>query len=109
MVPPAGVSFGVFACVYGPHRAISAAKREAQGVVGSRIARAGAALESGREPVDAGVRLADLVAWHTYLGGVREWPIGAPALSRAALLAALAVGSWLGGVLVERVVDRLFG
>jgi hypothetical protein len=105
----ASVSFGVFACIYGPHRAIAAAKREAQDAVDARIARAGAALESGREPADAGVRLADLVAWHAHLERVREWPIGAPALARAALLAALAVGSWLGGVLVEKAVDRLFG
>jgi len=105
----AGVSLGVFACVYGPHRAIDAAKHEALAAVESRIARAGAALESGREPADAGVRLADLVAWHSYLGGVREWPIGAPAVARAALLAALAIGSWLGGVLVEKAVDWLFG
>lgn len=75
----------------------------------SRIARAGAALESGREPADAGVRLADLVAWHGYLGGVREWPISQPAVLRAALLAALAIGSWLGGVLVEKIVDRVMG
>lgn len=105
----AGVSFGVFACVHGPHRAIAAAKAEALAVVDARIARACAALEAGREPADAGVRLADLVAWHGRLERVREWPIGAPALARAALLAALAVGSWLGGVVVERVVDRLVG
>jgi hypothetical protein len=40
---------------------------------------------------------------------VREWPVGAPALARGALIAALGLGSWLGGALVERVVDRLFG
>jgi hypothetical protein len=104
----ASVSFGVFACIYGPHRAIAAAKREAQDAVAARIARAGAALETGREPADAGVRLADLVAWHSHLERVREWPIGAPALARAALLAALALGSWLGGVVMERAVDWLF-
>jgi hypothetical protein len=103
------VSLGVFACIYGPHRAIAAAKREVLGGVEGRIARAGAALEAGRDPEDDGVRLADLVAWHALLLRVRDWPIGASALARAALLAALALGSWLGGVLVERAVDWLFG
>jgi hypothetical protein len=105
----AGVTAGSFACIQGAHRAVSAAKREAQGVVEARIARAGAALEAGREPADAGVRLADLVAWHAYLERVRDWPIGAPAVARASALAALAIGSWLGGVLVEKAVDWLFG
>jgi hypothetical protein len=103
------VGFGFFACIHGPQRAIAAARREALAAVDARIARAGGALAAGREPADAGVRLADLVAWRAVLEQVREWPIGASSLARAALITALAVGSWLGGVLVERAVDRVFG
>lgn len=104
-----GVTAGLFASVYGPHRAIAGAKRETLAALEARIARAGAALGAGREPADAGVRLADLVAWHAVLERVREWPIGAPALARGALIAALAIGSWLGGALVERLVARWVG
>jgi hypothetical protein len=100
------VSAAVFASVYGAHRAIAAARREALASVEARIGRAGAALLAGREP-DA--RLTDLVAWHGYLLRVREWPLGAPVLARGALIAALGLGSWLGGALVERALDRLFG
>jgi hypothetical protein len=102
------VSAAVFASVYGAHLAIAAARREALATVEARIARAGAALLAGREP-EAGPRLADWVAWHGYLLRIRDWPLGAPALARGALIAALGLGSWLGGALVERALDRLFG
>jgi len=105
----AGVSVGFFACIEGPHRAIAAAKRDALAAVESRIARAGRALMEGR-PADAGgERLTDLVAWHAFLEKIRDWPLDAPALVRGALIAALGLGSWLGGALVDRVVDRFFG
>jgi hypothetical protein len=55
------------------------------------------------------VSLADLVALQGTLERVREWPVNAPAVARAALVAALALGSWLGGALVEHVVNRWFG
>jgi hypothetical protein len=103
-----GVSLAFFGGIQGAHRSIAAARREALRAVEARIARAGEALMSGA----AGTpdpRLADLVAWHGYLERVREWPISAPTLARTALLAALAIGSWLGGALVERIVDRVFG
>jgi hypothetical protein len=40
---------------------------------------------------------------------VREWPYDAPTLARFAFLVLLAVGSWLGGALVERVVNLFLG
>jgi hypothetical protein len=104
-----GVAAGLDAYVHGPHLAIAAAKREALGAVEARIAHAGAALMDGRPAASGEPRLADLVAWHAFLERVREWPIDAPALLRGALIAALGIGSWLGGALVDRVVDRLFG
>jgi len=105
----AGVSVGFFACIEGPHRAISAAKREALAVVESRIARSGAALMEGRVADANGESLSDLVAWHGFLEKIRDWPLDAPAVVRGALIAALGLGSWLGGALVGRVVDRFFG
>jgi hypothetical protein len=102
------VGAAVFATVYGAHRAIAAARREALAAVEARIARAGAALMAGHEP-ESGPRMADLVAWHGFLLRIREWPLGAPVLARGALIAGLGLGSWLGGALVERLVDRLFG
>ncbi|HXK25654.1 MAG TPA: hypothetical protein VMS55_23495, partial [Myxococcota bacterium] len=57
----AGVSVGFYACIEGAHRAIAAAKRDALAAVESRIARASAALMTGRADEADGARLADLV------------------------------------------------
>lgn len=55
----------------------------------------------------AGPRLADWVAYRSLVEGVREWPINASGLLRALLFAALGVGSWLGGALVERLLGAV--
>lgn len=61
----------------------------------------------GADGAPGGGRLADLLTWRRLVQEVQEWPFDAPALVRAALFAALGVGSWLGGALVERLVDAL--
>ena len=104
----AGVSVGFYACIEGAHRAIAAAKREAIAAVEPLIARASAQLLEGRAAEVHGARLTDLVAWHGFLERIRDWPLDAPALVRGALIAALGLGSWLGGALVDRLVDRFF-
>jgi len=48
--------------------------------------------------------LPGLLAWETRLGEVREWPYDFDSRIRFAGLLVLAVGSWLGGALVERVL-----
>jgi hypothetical protein len=103
-----GVSLAFFAGIQGVHRNIAATRREALRAVAAKLARAGRALMADAEDAP-GPRVADLAAWHAHLERVREWPIGAPVLARTALLAALAIGSWLGGAVVERIVDRAFG
>ena len=104
-----GVTWGLYVYIHGPHLAIAAAKSDALGTVEARIARAGAALMEGRSASANEPRLADLIAWHGFLARVREWPLDAPALLRGALIAALGLGSWLGGALVDRALDRWFG
>jgi hypothetical protein len=103
------VSTAFFAVIYPVHRNIHATKRAAQEALELRIRARSEALLAGGVAREAGPSLADLVAAHAFLERVREWPLGAPALARGALIVAIAVGSWLGGALVERVVDRLFG
>lgn len=63
-----------------------------------RRARAGA---PGARP------LADVLAWRAYVQAVPEWPFDAPTLGRFVLYLAIPLGSWLGGALVERLVDAL--
>jgi hypothetical protein len=86
----------------GARRAIQAAKRAELDWCEGEIRRARAALEDG----DASARsLADLLAWRHLVHGVAEWPLDAPTLRRFVLYLAIPLGSWLGGALVERVVD----
>ena len=46
-----------------------------------------------------------LLAWEARIESVREWPFDTPALVRFALFLLIPLGSWLGGAMVERVVD----
>jgi hypothetical protein len=53
------------------------------------------------------VRLPGLLAWESRVESVPEWPIDAAALRRIALYLLIPLGSWVGGALVERLVDAL--
>jgi hypothetical protein len=52
-------------------------------------------------------RLANLVTYYQLIESTREWPIDATNLVRLALYLLLGLGSWLGGAVVERVLDGL--
>ena len=88
----------------GARQAIITAKRAELDWCDAELRRARAA--PGGDAAPRGARsLADLVAWRGLVGAVSEWPLDAPALGRFALYLAIPVGSWLGGALVERIVD----
>lgn len=58
---------------------------------------------------DQSPRLANLVTYYQLVENTREWPIDAANLVRLALYLFLGLGSWLGGALMERVLDGLLG
>jgi hypothetical protein len=88
----------------GARQAIITAKRAELDWSDAELRRARAALDG--DAARGGARtLADLVAWRGLVAAVSEWPLDAPALGRFALYLAIPVGSWLGGALVERIVD----
>ena len=89
--------------VRGAHQAIAAAKRVERNQCTEQIR----ALREGRP--GAGRSLADLLAWRAFVESVPEWPFDAPTLLRFALYLVIPLGSWLGGALVEKLVDRLLG
>jgi hypothetical protein len=64
------------------------------------------ALRAARDGAPSAPSLADVLAWRSYVASVPEWPFDAPTLLRFALYLAIPLGSWLGGALVEHVVDR---
>ena len=50
-------------------------------------------------------RLPGLLAWEGRVEAVSEWPIDAATLRRPGIFVLLPLGSWIGGALVERLVD----
>jgi hypothetical protein len=96
---------GLLLPVLGVRDRIRAAKQAELDAVRERLLDARAELR-GAAGHDG--RLADLLAWRAFVEGVREWPFDASALARFGLYLLIPLGSWLGGALVERVVDRLF-
>ena len=102
----AGVVF--LAPVLGVHGRIRAAKGAELDRVHEAIRRERDATVAPREPgPPADARLANLIAYRDLVERVREWPFGAPTLLRVGLLIALGLGSWLGGALVERLLDTV--
>ena len=93
---------GLLIPVRGVHDAIAREKTHELARVNDQIRRARAG--SGALP-----SLADWIAYRSLIASVREWPVDAPTLRRFALYLAIPLGSWLGGALVERMVDALLG
>lgn len=80
-------------------RRVNAAIRgDAAGLAGTAIARRAAS---------AG--LVDLIEYRRLVEGVPEWPLDPALRARLLLYVALPLGSWLGGALVERLIDAVLG
>ncbi len=91
----------------GIHQQLREAKRAELARVRQAIERASRELF---EPEDAAAPdrqppLPTLLAWEARIESVREWPFDTPTLVRFALFLLIPLGSWLGGAVVERVVD----
>jgi hypothetical protein len=54
-------------------------------------------------------RLANLIAYYQLIDRTQEWPINAASLLRFFMYVLIGLGSWLGGALVERMLDRTLG
>jgi len=55
-----------------------------------------------------GAELASLIAYYDLIERAPEWPFDAPMIARLALFATLGLGSWLGGAVVERMLESWF-
>lgn len=89
----------------GIHRRIRSAKSAELQRVRAEIRTARAPVLEGAERADAAaLRLPALLAYEARIEQVREWPFDAPTLARFSLLVIVAVGSWLGGAIVERLL-----
>jgi len=96
--------------VRGVHHQIRATKRD-------ELERVNRAIRDEREqvvpsrapdrPIDA--RLSNLVAYRELVERVREWPFDTSTLLRFALYVTLGIGSWLGGAIVEKLLESAMG
>jgi hypothetical protein len=103
------VAMGVVSLVLplrGAHSVIQDAKRRELAWSRREIRRRRDALEAG-EGAPRGGTLDELVSYHRLVAEVRAWPFDSSTLLRFALYLVIPVGSWMGGALVERWVDRL--
>jgi len=91
----------------GVHERLRDAKRRELGWLRTEIARASGALRDGDAPGAA--QLPALLAWEARVAAAPDWPFDAATVARFALFLLVPVGSWLGGALAERVVERWFG
>ena len=91
----------------GVRRSIRAAKQAELALVRRSIEEArGAALDAGRGNTDtSAARLPGLLAYEQRIAAVSESLIDARALGRIAIYLLIPLVSWIGGALVERVVD----
>jgi hypothetical protein len=48
-----------------------------------------------------------LLAYHDLVERCSEWPFDTPAVLRLALVVLVGLGSWLGGAVVERMLEAL--
>lgn len=94
----------------GIHRKISAAKKDELREVRTSIASFRDEVLHGTNPTtsnNAAHRLTGLVAYEARLEKTSEWPIDLPTLGTFSFYLAIPVFSWVGGALMERVIDIL--
>ncbi len=89
----------------GIHAAIRDAKHAELARIRTDLEKEGAALLAPDARDAAGSRVPALVAYESRVSAVREWPFDASTLVRFTVLAAIATGSWLGGAIVERILE----
>jgi hypothetical protein len=91
----------------GIHLRIRERKREELARVRAAIAGGGAALFGGPAGESDAGRLPALIAYEARIAAVREWPFDTATLRRFLLFLLIPLASWIGGALVERVVNAV--
>ena len=97
-------------------RALSRAHRRLVEAKGAQLSRIDAALRPEAEEnlkqgaAEAqGARLSNLIAYRGLVEAANTWPFDPGVWLRFAVYVALGLGSWLGGALVDRLIDRALG
>jgi len=91
---------------WGIHQLLREAKRVELGWLRHEIEAArGVLADPAGNRLDAAARLPALLAYESRVERVSAWPFDVPTLVRFGFFVLLGLGSWLGGALVERLVD----
>jgi hypothetical protein len=91
----------------GVHERMREAKRAELAWLRGEIGRASRALRAGDAAGSA--QLPALVAWEARVSAAPVWPFDGGTALRFSLLLLMPLGSWLGGALAERAVNRFLG
>ena len=67
--------------------------------------RGGELFDSAADVSADAPELPSLLAWEARIDAVREWPFDTPTLVRFSLFVLIPLASWLGGAVVERLLD----
>jgi hypothetical protein len=103
------VLYSFFYSILGVHRSIRRTKSEQLDTLRDQIrAERGAHLDSQAGHAGDAARLASLIAYLSLVERVPEWPFDTPMALRLVLFVAVGLGSWLGGALVERLLESWF-
>ena len=89
----------------GVHQQLRIRKQRELARVRALIEARSAALLDGAETSTSDSQLPALLAYEARIDDVREWPFDTSNLLRFALFLLIPLASWLGGALVERLVD----
>jgi len=104
-------SLTLIAPLTGIHHKISAAKKRELRTVRASIGKLRDEVLYGTNPTitnNAAQRLTGLVAYEGRLEKTSEWPLDLPTLGTFSFYLAIPVISWVGGALMERLIDALF-
>ena len=92
----------------GLHRRLRAAKEAELERVHAAIERARDGLLNETGVSAEAVRMPGLLAYEQRIAATPEWPLDAPQIARFGLVVALGLGSWVGGAVIERLVNAFW-
>ena len=92
----------------GLHRRLRAAKEAELERVRAAIERARDGLLSEAGASAGAVRMPGLLAYEQRIAAAPEWPLDAPQIARFGLVVALGLGSWVGGAVIERLLNAFW-
>lgn len=84
-------------------------RRRVQAVQNEELSRVRGEIRTARSGTGSADRLPGLLAWERRVDEINAWPFDIGSALRFGALGAMAIASWLGGALIERVVESALG